>query len=420
MNETLPRYQESTEHPAPTQKKGFGCLLNALIGLFVFVVAIVIAAWLLLLHSSLPLRGVAAMIEGLGSQSHLKVTGISGSLSSGLQFKTMNWDNGEITDVRVRYSGIMDIIRRKQLILREVHVGSALIETTFKNEKPQDANSPKNSRPAGKPADWPLRLLQIDRVSLNNIVIKDRTSGVTLNIPKIEWTGFKAEKDGKIEFGTLDAESNYLTLKTIEPTASIYQKRLEIEIMPKMHPSILKPIRMAGEFGVTNEKLICDIQAFDDKVRLNVGADGIGHLRAEGVNLADFIDGPLPQNLKVDAEVGNPDATEQKIKVHSGSFQLGMRFFEIQPTSAIGPKDHTKASLLLAESRDGQKQLRYEIAVTETESESLKPVITSMPPMSPEDILATLFHQSEFSSLSPADQDGVKRRVPWFSFSAPR
>ncbi len=41
-------------------------------------------------------------------------SGISGSLASGLQFKKMKWDDGEITDVSVRYSGIMDVKPLKQ------------------------------------------------------------------------------------------------------------------------------------------------------------------------------------------------------------------------------------------------------------------------------------------------------------------
>ena len=420
MHDTLQSPQEPMERPVPAKKTGCGCLLNALIGLSVVVATLALAAWLLLMHSSLPLRGVASMIEGVGSQSHLKVTGISGSLASGLQFNKMKWDDGEISDVRLRYSGIMDVIRRKQLILCEVYVGSALIDTNFQNDKPQAAESPKKSTPEGKPTDWPLRLLQIDRVSLNHLVIKDRASGVTLNIPKFDWTGFKAEKGSKVEFGNLDADSDYLTVKTTGPRSSRYQRRFEVGIMPKMHEGILKPIHIATELGLENGKLIFDLSALDETVRMTVGADGIGRLHAEGANLADFIAGPLPQNLMIDAEAGTPDASEPSIKVNGGSFQLGMKSFEIQPTPAEGPQDQAKASVLLAVSRDTDRQFRYEVSVSDAEHESFKPLLTSTPPMSPEDILATLFHGTAFSSLSLTDQAGVRRRIPWFSFSRPK
>ena len=55
-----------------------------------------------------------------------------------------------------------------------------------------------------------------------------------------------------------------------------------------------------------------------------------------------------------------------------------------------------------------------------TETRSFKPLLTSAPPMSPEDILATLYHETGFSSLSLTDQDGVKRRLSWFSFYRPK
>ena len=177
------------------------------------------------------------------------------------------------------------------------------------------------------------------------------------------------------------------------------------------------PIRIATELGLANDRLIFDLSALDETVRLAVGADGSGRLHAEGANLADFIDGPLPQNLTIDAQAGPPDASESSLKVNGGAFQLGMKSFQIQPTPAEGPQAQAKSCVLLALSRDGDRQIRYEITVSETGHASFKPLLTSIPPMSPEDLLATLFHETGFSALSQTDQDGVRHRISWFSFS---
>jgi hypothetical protein len=421
MNDTLTRSHQMMERHAPPKKKGCGCLLNALIGIAVFLTAILVAVWLLIMHSSLPLRSVASMIETAGAQSHLKVTGISGSLSSGLRFKKMKWDDGEIADVRVRYSGIMDVIRRKQLILHEVHVGSAFIDTAFDSDESQDAESesPEESTTGGKPADWPLRLLRIDRLSLNHIVIKDRASGVTVNIPKLDWTGFKAEKGSEVEFGSLDAVSDYLVLKTTAPRSSVYQKRIEIGIMPKMHALILKPVHLAIEFGLENGKPVFDLRAFDETVTMIAGSDGIQHIRAEEANLADFIDMPLPRNLRLEAETGDPDKVQPFIRVRGGSFQLGVKSFEVQSTTASGTGEKPEGTVLLALCREGYTIIRYEIPITGTkeQDQSFTPLLASTPPMSPEDIMALLFHGAGFSTLPPQDQEKLRGRMSWFSFS---
>lgn len=46
-----------------------GCLINSLIGIAVFFVAIVAAVWLIIMHSSLPLRFVTKLIEEGGTDS---------------------------------------------------------------------------------------------------------------------------------------------------------------------------------------------------------------------------------------------------------------------------------------------------------------------------------------------------------------
>jgi hypothetical protein len=421
MNDTTSRSQESFERHGPPPKKGCGCLVNTLIGLAVFAIAIVAAAWLLIMHTSLPLRFVTKLIEEGGADSKLKITGVSGSLSSGLSFKNVKWDEGEITDMRFRYSGIMDVIRRKELIIHEMHVGSATLQTTFFTESPEEPETQSNDHPTpkGESKDPPLRLLQIDRVSLNQIIIKNPTNGNTITIPKIEWTGFKAEKGAELELGNLEADSDHLVIKTTTPPDSDYQKRVEVSLLPKLHPSILKPIRIDAYFGQKDGKPFSDIKAFDESVHFIQTADGSQQLRATGANLADFLDAPLPNQLQLDAELANPDSSEPTLTVRGSSFVLGTKSFAIQPTTVTGPEEAPAGTGFLAICRKDDTEIRYEIPVTQSkdQQQSFTPVLTSTPAMKAEDLMALLFHDGKFSDLPPSDQEKLRKHMSWFSFS---
>jgi hypothetical protein len=405
MNDTLTHM----ERQDPPPKKGCGCLANTLIGIAVFLVAVVAALWLVIMHTALPLRSVANLIEEDGAESNLRITGVSGSLASGLTFQKVAWDDGEITEMRFRYSGIMDVIRRKQLIIHEMHVGSATLDTTFLADSNEDAETAAadTSAPKGKSTEPPLRLLQIDRVSLNKIIIKNPATGDTVNIPTIEWTGFKAEKGAPLQLGDLFADSDHLVIKTSNPTASAYQKRVEVTLMPKLDAKILQPIRIDAHLGEKDGKAVFDIKAFDETVTFTTGADGRQHLRAAGANLTAFIDAPLPDRLQLDAEVTGPTLT-----VRAGSFLLGGKSFEIQPTTVS--EDQTEGAALLALHREGGTEIRYMIPAGK--NPSFIPALTGTPAMSPEDLMALIFHGREYSALAPADREKLRERMEWFSF----
>ncbi len=437
MKNTLTGRQETFERHGPPPKKGYGCLIKSLIGIAAFAFSIVVAIWLIIMHSSLPLRFVTDLIEDGNSESNLKLSGVSGSLSSGLSFQKVTWNDGEITDMRFRYSGLMDVIRRNELIIHEMHVGSATLNTTFFTESPEktaaegqaqaeatddpssEAVSTDTPAPKGESTEPPLRLLQIDRVSLNQIIIKNPTSGHTITIPKIEWTGFKAEQGAELEFGNLEANSDHLVIKTTNPKESVYQKHVEISLLPKLYASIRKPIRIEAYLGQKDGNPIFDIKAFDQSVHFIQTADGTQQLRATGANLADFLDGPLPNNLQLDATFSKSETPAPTLTVRSGSFLLGTKSFEIQPTTVTGPDDKPEGTILLALHRADDIQIRYEIPVTETKTkdQSFLPVLTSTPTMSPEDLMALLFHNQKFTDIAPADQEKLRQYTTWFSYA---
>jgi hypothetical protein len=91
--------------------------------LVVLAVAVVALCYWATLHTSMPFSTLASMAESAGASSHLRIDGVTGSISSGIGIRSIAWDDGELGDIQVTYNGISDLVTNKQLILHEVRVG---------------------------------------------------------------------------------------------------------------------------------------------------------------------------------------------------------------------------------------------------------------------------------------------------------
>jgi hypothetical protein len=415
MNDTLTYQPEPFERPDKPAKKGCGCG-SFIIAFLVFVVAIIASIWIIIMHTSVPLRFVADLIEDSSKSSNLKLTGLSGSLYSGLSLKKVTWNDGEITDMRFRYSGLMDVINRDELIIHEMHIGSATIHYDSTADKtqvdPSTSSSGSSTTSTGSSSEPPLKLFQIDRVSLNKIIIKDRATGKTIDIPKIQWTEFKAEKGADIQFGDLVANSDHLVIKTSNPPGSVYQKRFEITLLPKLDDRILNPIKIDAYLGENGKQAIYEIKAFDDTVTLTTDKSGVQQIKTKDANLADFFDAPLPNKLNFESSETISTTEETTITINSGSFLLGTKAFEIQPLSFT--KDTSTNPNLIAIHRAGETEIRYEALMNQKD---FKAKLTSTPAMSPENLLAFIYHEREFSTLSKPDQERLRKYMTWFTFT---
>jgi hypothetical protein len=186
-----------------------------------------------------------------------------------------------------------------------------------------------------------------------------------------------------------------------------------------MHPLILKPINLVAQTAIHNNKFSLDLTALDKNLKFKITDDNILNLTAENLNLADYIDGPLPQNLKLSAKIEESIPDKPDFKLDSGSFQLGMRNFEIQPITHANPNPKLGEALITAISLDGGKEIRYELlAGSENNIDFSKPRLTCNPELSPEDTVAHIFFQNDYSQLSAADRAHIQKLVTWFSFNS--
>jgi hypothetical protein len=327
-----------------------------------------------------------------------------------------------LADVRITYSGLMDVVRRKQLILREVHVGKAHLTivaakqlSTSRAPSTADASTDQQST-AGESGEWPLNLLQIDRLTLADVVLTNPATGFSLAIPALEWTGFKAER-GNVEFGQLSADTDRFTIATREAPASEFQKRIAGTLLPKLHPKIRRPIDFVADVGYAEGNVTCRVSAFEGKLDLEIKPDRTGSLHCTGLDLADYFDAPLPQKFKIEVvSTAAPGGESRPLELRGGSFKLGVRTFEIQPAKWGLPAGEVPASLLRAISREGAEEIWYELLADNGAEEirPFRPRLTAKPALSPQDTLARVFYGKDFADLTPAEQEDIKKKQSSF------
>lgn len=425
MNDNLTRNPESFSLEEKGEKKGCSCL-GILSAFFLIVISLIAALWILFMHTSFPLKYVANLIEALGSDSNLKMSKPTGSISSGIGFQKITWDNGEISDMKFSYSGIMDVMNEKKLIIHEMSIGSARIYTgSVKDSQTEtatgdttDAEDPSSepvaSNSSGKQG---LKLIQIDRVSLNKITIENRTTGKTVDIPKIEWTGFKAVSGGEVELGNLETKSDHLTIRTTDIKTADYRKKVEIELLPKMNDAFMKPINIEAMIGFKDGEEIANIRAFDGTLTFEKNALNTVKFTFRGTNLNEYIDKPLPNQINLDASATDSGHGSSAITMSKGTLMLGQKTFEIQPVvneTIVGSGENVRIRAIC---RDGENEIFYEIPFNQnTLNSGTKSKLNSNPAMTPEDLMAFIYHNRKFSELDAAQQQKIRKYMKDISF----
>jgi hypothetical protein len=206
---------------------------------------------------------------------------------------------------------------------------------------------------------------------------------------------------------------------TTADASAPYQKVFTATIKPGLSRYVLKPFEVTAKCGQAGENPICDIDAFNHQLTSSENGEKKNRIHCQGLNLADYIDLPLPQNLTLDAEGDNKDPDAKTLSVRGGSFQLGLRSFEIAPqtlASVNASEEMLELPMLTAVCRDGGLEVRYRLA--DWYEGSSKPRLTSEPAMSPEDLMAWVYFNQKFSVLGAEDQAKMKRYLSWFEMQS--
>ncbi len=431
------------KQPGPLSFQRYGCLF-----ILVVFVTLLIVILLLVRHvavgTAVPFRMVAGFIEKVNP--NVKITGISGDLSTGPSVKSITWGDdpanpSEILDLRVKYNGYADASAKKRVIIEDAGVRKAHIDladfgpitrsktSTTTNGRPYGSRSSgSSSSPAN---DLGMESFEIKQVLIEDVLITNRHSQFRLSIPKVSWTGFKATKKS-VEPGELVVESDRLTVHTI-PGRTLpmgngsvtFQKTLTGTMQPLLHPAILQPINFTLDYTFVPEVKApaFHFSTADGKVEIATTADGGHALHVKNLDLATFLDprklygkeaADFPSDLVIEAVAAPEDGP---LTIVSGSFRLGVTTFQIERGEIAG-MDSGKA-VLRAVWRTGAGEIRWTLPLKDWPMEC-RPVFSSEPEMEPREILARVFAGKKYAELNAEEKQAVDARIPvYFSTSTP-
>lgn len=435
-------------NPPPIQQPGvmslqrYGCLI-----ILVLLVTLVVVGVLVLRHvvvgTAVPFKAVARVIEQ--ANPNVKITGISGDLSTGPSVASITWgddpaNRSEILDLRIKYNGYADATAKKRIVLEDVGVKKAHIDladfgawtrttTTSRTSGPTPGDAPASGGGSAFPPE--LDSFEIKRVLIEDMLITNRKSDFRLSIPKILWTGFVATRKG-VEAGELVVESDRLTLQTgagrtlpMGDESVTFQKTLTGTAQPLLHPAIRQPITFTLDYTFVPE---VKAPAFrfstaEGKVEVATTAEGGHALHVRHLDIAAFLDArklygeeaaEFPSDLVLEAVAAPEDGP---LKIVSGSFRLGVVTFQIEPAE-IAAADQSKAALH-AVLRTGAGEIRWSLPLKNWPVEC-RPVFSSQPELPPTEILARVFAGKRYAELSAEEKRGIDARLPvYFSTPAP-
>ena len=239
--------------------------------------------------------------------------------------------------------------------------------------------------------------------------------------------------DGKVELGELKIDSDRLKVTT-KPAEEVelngkkvaFQKRLEGTILPRLHPAVRQPIAFTVDVGHTGKSLFWRMKAFEGKLQASQLEDQTGFVRCEDLDLAAYLNAPVPQHLSMEAffpekhhgeqallNSGNAASSKDLVKLSKGSFKLGLMTFEIEPLELERSDETMKTNGLVAIGRSGTNVITYHLIVPDRPWK-VEQRLTAEPPMTAEDTLASVFYEKPFAELTDVDQAAVKKMKTGF------
>jgi hypothetical protein len=389
-----------------------GCLLYGLGTIVLLILVVVGGGYYTLMHSSYPLRKIAEAIEqSAPPDAPISIQDVSGSFSTGAQIKRLTWKDGEVENLCITYDNLFRSLRAKRFIFREISVTKAHISGLESLTSDTPSVSSEIEGAEGSPTDW--NLFQIDKLSLSDVILSNNLTGVTIVIPKFEWTGFKWEK-GQTQFGTINADTPAFKLVTVDSKTPGFLKRFTGEIRPGLHASVQKAIPFEIECGKLGKNMPCRLSAFNQAVTGESRADGTGAVKVHGLDLSAYFKDLLQSEIQLDIAFDNQDK-ESSFEIKSGSFMLGKQRFVVVPALLKGSeKERSDKPVLVAKAQGEGVAIMYMLRKKESAGGFMEE-LSSEPAMSPDALMATVFFGKPFAELSAAEKEIVVERQKRFT-----
>jgi hypothetical protein len=325
--------------------KVLGCLLF----LAILCLLLVISGYIVLMHTSLPAKAVAEM---LNSDPNIDIKDISGSANKGFTIGDLHFKHGNsefwFEGLTFRYSGYGDLLAGK-IIIYEISMKSGKAVMDFEEASPvgalrspfqPDASEAQRDqvRPASSgntPAEdmqlAGIKVFRIDLISFTNFTVQNLDKSVDFVLDEARVDNILAE-DGVGSMGEVVITSNMLSFETkrvADPDPKAwYERDAEAVVRPAMHKNIRKDIRWEGEIAMYKGNVRRSSHTiFDGALRSEVSEDSEAII-VEGLTLRDYFHHvSAPDDLRIRFE----DKGEGKTSNSVGSFQIGGKVFAVAP-----------------------------------------------------------------------------------------
>ena len=421
-------------------------LVRLLIAFLLLVVVGLAAGYYALAHSQLPLGMIAAALTAGGA----KVDGLTGNLSDGLVLARLEWPDGQghvsvIEDLHCDYSGIWDLVRRRQLTLRDLRVGRAHLMVVLPTADQLDAALRGTGDHAGPPdepegehvpmplpdeperhagGDGGLELFAVDRLLIDDVTLEDPTRDYVLKFSSAELLGLRIDPN-LIDVGLMNVVSEGLELRTSQPQSMEiegrtirFPSRIEGTVKPDFSKHVLAPITFTGDlYRGDEERMRFRLTAWDNSLRFSGGIHQPATLEVDTVDVAKYLAWSpykLPHDLSLRLSSEYDDALdERQLQIAPGSFRWGRYLFEIQPGSLV--LGSAAPAVLVAVANSEDRQVTYKLTLVSNERGTrVRQQLVSEPALEPKELLAELSFGKPCDELNPAQRKRVESLLPVF------
>jgi hypothetical protein len=324
--------------------------------------------------------------------------------------------------------------KSRQLIFSDVGVSRAHLDVSDIHwQSTNTTTSPTVSRPNQANPALPANLsaFRIDRVSFEDVLITNRHTGFHLEIPKIEWTGFKVTDDA-VEPGNITVQSDRLDIRT-RPGRTVpiagkpfpFQKTLEISAKPQLHPALRQPLACLVDFSLPprGEMMSWHIAAADGAIEAS-GSGGSGQISVRDFDAARLLDSAalfgraapdLPTDLTFKLTTTSDPAAW---RLAGGQFRLGTAQFEIHP--CVSPRQLAIPAVIRAVAHVGPEEISWLLPVPAAdEFPPFQPRFSANPEIPLPAVLALVFFGKPYAELSAAERAAIDAKVPAYTPPVP-
>lgn len=406
-----------------TKKRGctFGCL-GAAIGIPLLLIFI---GYLLLMHSALPLRLMANIIN---KDDQISIEGVGGSISKGITIKSLRASDDQGNEsvfegLVVQWGDINRMRTKREVVIEEIGLERAHIFMDFSESEPEsEAESSEENTEGSSSSGDPLNLFEIKKIDIRKVILQAKDGDFKLELDRFLMEGLRI-KDDNFDLASLSVASNMLDLR-LEDTDSVmfdgkkipFKRRIVGTVKSDFHETLARDIGFTVELGAISGAMVTRLEAFDGAVKiLDLGKTGKASATVEAFTPSDYFGpeygGPIKDlSMKVVSIEKEPETDQTSQQLEEGQFTLGTTKF-VMAAQTIGEqkKGGSMSALpILATARQGD--LKITAALTEKKAPPFFRInLASEPTRRQPELLSLLLFETPFAELSAEQVAEVKK-----------